>query len=71
MAIITELFEINSKKFVKTYSDSNRYVVRDGVNYSEACDPFELSRMYVEGEEMPINKSDPEELLSILTGGAS
>ena len=37
--IKTEHLTINGRAFVRTYSDSNRYVVRDGVEYSEAYDP--------------------------------
>lgn len=50
--IVTENLTINGKSFVKTYSDSGRYVVRDGVSYSEAIDPADLNRTYTEGEAM-------------------
>lgn len=55
MAIVTETFEINGRAFVRTYSDAGRYVVGgcpEGA-YSEAIDPAELNRTYVEGELMP------------------
>lgn len=52
MAIITETFYINNKQFTKTYSDAGRYVVRDGISYSEACDPSEFNRQYTEGKLM-------------------
>ena len=52
MAIITKTFYINNKQFTKTYSDAGRYVVRDGISYSEACDPSEFNRQYTEGEFM-------------------
>lgn len=73
MAIITETFYINNKQFTKTYSDAGRYVVRDGVSYSEACDPAEFGRTYTEGELMPSEESssEAEEIVDILTGGAS
>lgn len=48
--IVTENLTINGKSFVKTYSDSWKYVVRDGVSYSEAIDPADLNRTYTEGE---------------------
>jgi len=47
--IITENLNINGKDFVRTYSDENRYVVRDGVAYSEAIDPADSGRVYTEG----------------------
>ena len=71
MAIITEQLIINNKDFIKTYSDSNRYVVRDGISYSEALDPAEFNRVYTEGELLPNNDIDPtaEEILDIILGG--
>lgn len=51
--IVQERFEINGQPFIRTYSDSGRYVLRDGIEYSEACDPAELGRTYTEGELMP------------------
>lgn len=53
MAIKTEHFDVNGRDFIRTYSDAGRYVVRDGVSYSEACDPAEFGRTYTEGELMP------------------
>jgi hypothetical protein len=51
--IITERFTINGRDFIRTYSDSGCYVVRDGVSYGEANDPAEFGRVYTEGELMP------------------
>ena len=52
MAIKTEQFDVNGRAFIRTTSDSGRYVVRDGVEYSEACDPTEFGRTYTEGDYM-------------------
>lgn len=52
MAIQVETFYIGEREFTRTYSDANRYVVRDGVSYSEACDPAEFGRTYTEGDIM-------------------
>ena len=76
MAIITETFYINNREFTRTYSDANRYVVRDGVEYSEACDPAEFNRTYTEGNIIPPDGSesidsdlaDKAEAYDILTG---
>lgn len=54
--IKTEELTINGKRFVRTYSDSDRYVVRDGIAYSEAIDPVELGRQYTEGIHMDIDE---------------
>lgn len=69
--IITETFMLNGREFTKTYSDANRYVVRDGIEYSEANDPSEFGRIYEEGRVMDDVESDAEEIVNILTGGAS
>lgn len=51
--IITEHFDVNGRDFIRTTSDSGRYVVRDGVEYEEACDPAEFGRTYTEGGLIP------------------
>ncbi len=50
MAIKTETFYISGREFTRTYSDANKYVMRDGISYSEACDPAEFNRTYTEGD---------------------
>ena len=47
--IVQTHFDVNGRDFIRTISDEGRYVVRDGVEYSEACDPAELGRSYTEG----------------------
>lgn len=59
MAIISEYLLINGRRFTRSYSDQNRFLVRDDVEYSEAYDPTELDRRYTEGE--PISDDmDPQ-----------
>lgn len=65
--IIQEHFTVNGQNFIRTTSDDDRYVVRDGVSYSEACDPAEFNRQYTEGE--PMEDISPEEAIEILMGG--
>lgn len=60
--IITENVTIRNRDFIRTYSDSNRYVVRDGVSYSEAIDPLDSGRVYTEGEVMPEEVTDLSEV---------
>ena len=67
--IKTETFFINNREFTRTYSDAGKYVVRDGISDIEACDPSEFGRTYTEGDTIPSNEA--EEILNILTGGAS
>ena len=66
--IKTENYTINGKQFTRTYSDANRYVVRDEVEYTEACDPSEFNRTYTEGREIEEPDADADEIVSILTG---
>ena len=49
--IVTERLAINGKHFAKTYSDAGYMVERDGVRYSEAIDPAEFGRVYMETDE--------------------
>ena len=60
--IIQEHFDVNGRDFIRTTSDSGRYVVRDGVEYSEACDPAEFGRSYTEGALIPAEEraDDPD-----------
>ena len=60
--IITEKVTINNRDFIRTYSDEGRYVVRDGVSYSEAIDPLDSGRVYTEGEVMPEEVTDMSEV---------
>lgn len=71
--IKTENLTINNRAFVRTYSDSGFMVERDGVRYSEAIDPAELSRTYTETDEPVdvVELSETEEkarAYDILTG---
>lgn len=61
--IITEQLEIDNRQFTRTYSDSNRYVVRDGISYEEAVDPAEFGRTYTEGELFPIDTPNDEDYM--------
>lgn len=66
--IVQEHFDVSGRDFIRTYSDANRFVVRDGVEYSEACDPAELGRTYTEGDVMPTDEGEAQEILDIILG---
>ena len=66
--IVTESFKVGERDFIRTYSDANRFVGRDGVEYSEACDPAELGRTYTEGDVMPVDEGEAQEILNIILG---
>ena len=59
--IVQEHFDVNGIDFIRTTSDAGRYVVRDGVSYSEACDPAEFNRIYTEGSLMPPEEREGEQ----------
>ena len=60
--IITENVTIRDREFIRTYSDEGRYVVRDGISYSEAIDPIGTGRVYTEGKTMPEETTDMTEV---------
>lgn len=70
--IVKAHFDVNGRDFIRTVSDAGRYVVRDGVSYSEACDPAEFGRTYTEGDVIPDEErsdlADKAEAYDILTG---
>ena len=49
--IKTENLTIGGRAFIKTYSDEGYMVEREGVRYSEAIDPAEFGRQYIETDE--------------------
>lgn len=59
--IITETVTIRGRDFIRTTSDENRYVVRDGISYSEAIDPVDSGREYTEGDVMEDSTADMTE----------
>lgn len=58
--IKTEDLTIGGRAFVKTYSDEGYMVERDGVRYSEAIDPAEFGRVYIETDEKIADESADE-----------
>lgn len=54
MAIVTEFYKTREDgvRLVRTYSDTNHYIQREGVEYSEAIDPEELGRVYTETDQL-------------------
>ncbi len=63
MAIKTEFYRTREDgvTLVRTYSDINHYIERDGVVYSEAIDPEELGRTYTETDQLIEEMEEPEE----------
>lgn len=57
--IVKDNIEIGGKTFTKQYSDGGFYIERDGAKYSEAIDPADISREYIETDE-PIASGDEQ-----------
>ena len=62
--IVTENFKVGERDFIRTYSNSRRYV-----------DPAEFGRTYTEGDLLPSEERESEiqakaEAYDILMGGA-
>ena len=70
--IVVETITIDGNEFMHTYSDANRYVVRDGISYDEAIDPLNSGRVYTEGDmkepDEPDETADKAEAYDILMG---
>ena len=49
--VIKEVIIINETKFNHTYSDLEFYIECDGVQYSDAIEPIDIEREYVETDE--------------------
>ena len=60
--LIKEVVTINGTEFNHTYSDAGFYIERDGVEYSDAIDPIDIEREYVETDEKIENENHLEEL---------
>ena len=70
--IVQERYTMNGRDFIRTYSDDDRYVVGGEPygEYSEANDPADLDRTYVEGRRMTEGEIviQAEEVMDILLG---
>lgn len=59
--IIVENVTINGRDFIRTYSDQNMMIEREGIRYSEAYDPAEIERHYTETSELIPQEHEEEE----------
>lgn len=70
--IKTEELTIRGRQFIRTYSDAGM-LIHGGVpegNYDEAVDPAEFGRTYTE-TNIPVDNTEAEEVIAILTGESS
>ena len=59
--IAYEMILIGEELFCKTYSDEGYYIEREGVLYTSALDPYELSREYTE-TDIKIGEDDKDDI---------
>lgn len=68
--IVTEYYKTRADGVVlnRTYSDIGMMIERSGVKYSEAIDPAELNRQYIETDEPIVTEEEitDEEFLDLL-----
>ena len=58
--IKTEIITVNERQFQRTFSDAGFMIERDGFMYSEAVDPLDSGRTYIETNE----RIDAEQTIS-------
>lgn len=69
--LVTEDVAIGTRQLVRTYSDIGFFIERDGIRYTEAVDPVDSGRIYVETmEKIPDAELDDQEALGIIVGTA-
>lgn len=67
--ILTEELTVDGKILVRTWSDANKLIERDGVKYTEAIDQQESEREYTETDEtIPSEAISDSEALKIILG---
>lgn len=62
--------KVGDKDYIHAYSDSGRYLL-GGVPYGEytdANDPAEFGRTYIEGDVIPVDELEAQEILDIILG---
>lgn len=70
MAIRTKTYMLGEREFTRTWSDDDRYILGGEPygQYTEANDPSEFGRTYVEGDKIPDVEITEEDALNILMG---
>lgn len=54
----TENITFNGKEYIRTYSDLNVMIERDGAMYEEAIDPIDSGRTYTETDQPIVDESE-------------
>lgn len=61
--IKTELIMVDGRQLRRTWSDVGFMIERDGAMYSEAVDPVEFDRVYME-TDTPVEPESADEIIS-------
>ena len=65
--IKTESIMVDERQLRRTWSDAGFMIERDGAVYSEAVDPVEFDRVYME-TGMPMESESEDEIVSVGDG---
>ena len=57
----TETVTFDGKEYIRTWSDQNMMVERDGALYEEAIDPVDSGRVYTETDQPIVHEGEAEE----------
>ncbi len=57
----TETVTFNGTEYIRTWSDLNMMIERDGALYEEAIDPIDSGRVYTETEQPIVHEGEAEE----------
>ena len=58
----TEIVTFSDKYYLRTWSDLNMMIERDGALYEEAIDPIDSDRTYIETDQPIIHEGEAEEV---------
>ena len=57
----TETVTYNGKDYIRTWSDADQMIERDGALYEEAVDPVDSGRTYTETDQPIVREGEAEE----------
>ena len=62
--------KVGDKNYIHAYSDSGRYLLGGEPygEYTDANDPAEFGRTYIEGDIIPVDEGEVLEILNIILG---
>lgn len=64
--ICTQIITVGGRQLMRTYSDANKYIIRDGKQYVDAVDPIDSGRQYIEGAEIVDEDATEQDFIEAL-----